>query len=282
MREPTIAVATESELIAFAERRWRDESSQRLYRHLAGSAAWIARDEGIPVGIAFAHASPNEVYLSECYVEPAYRNGGIGASLYDALEIEGEDRATSALLDPADHATLAFFARRGLAAQTPVLRLAGTIPKEEELAALAHGAYRFRVETIDLSHHAGMLDALDRDVRGCERPSDHQLFTSASHGTAVFLDSEFVGYVYVWPDGRVGPIAVASPSYAVQMFALGLLLLVREHGASWCSAGIPGVNLRVVRAALRIGLKIDMGRIYATDRPAGDLGRYVGYHPLLF
>jgi hypothetical protein len=68
----------------------------------------------------------------------------------------------------------------------------------------------------------------------------------------------------------------------VQIFAYALLSLTRTYGASWCSALVPGANLRIARAALRAGLRIEEVSLLTGDAFQGDLSTYVGYHALLF
>ncbi|MHB8146977.1 MAG: GNAT family N-acetyltransferase [Vulcanimicrobiaceae bacterium] len=276
--------ASEDELAYFAARRWPDESGRRLYLYIAQQSkhgAWIVRDEGTPIGIAFARSNGEQQYLSELYVEPSFRNAGLGAALC-AAALGDSDEAVCALLDPLDFAAISLAVRRRLALQLPVLRVAGRIPNEEALSALAFGAYRFRAVPVDPLRHRYAIAALDREVRGCERAADHELFASIATGHAIFLDDECVGYAYVWPDGRVGPLAVSSGAYAPHIFAFALMSLVSHHGASWCTAGVPGTNLRILNAARSIGLRIDMVRFFAGQAPGTELARYVGYHPLLF
>lgn len=268
-----------------AVRRWPDEHSRRLYAHLAHAAprgAWVARDESTPIALAFAHALRDEWFIGELYVEPSFRRAGIGAALMREITRDAGDASLSAFVDADDVAAMKFVATRGLALHVPVVRVAGKIPKEEELAAMAAGDYRFSAVALDPRAHRSALDELDRDVRGSARSEDHIAFAELATGTAFTLNDECVGYTYAWPDGRVGPLVAASGAYVVQFFAFALASLVRTHGASWCSALVPGTNVRVVRAAARAGLALDQVRIFAADQPLRDLSRYVGFHPLAF
>jgi len=186
------------------------------------------------------------------------------------------------VIEANDTASLAFFLRRGMGLLVPLLRVAGEIPKEEELMPMAAGDYRFATMPIDAQEHAGILAALDRDARGTARPNDHASFAQLASGTLLLLNDECVGYVYVWPDGRIGPMVAASGAYLTQFFGFALVALRRTYGASWCTALVPGSNVRVMRAAVRIGLVLDQVRIFATDLPQIDLSRYVGFHALAF
>lgn len=280
-----IARATDDDVRAFAARRWPDDESRQLYIELADAApggAWVARDESTPVALAFTHALEDERYFSEVYVEPSFRGAGIGWRLLQEVGKDDTDLARSALFDAADTSTIAFFLRRGISLNVPVLRIAGAVPREDELVRLAAGDYRFHTEPLDPLAHRFSLDALDREVRGSARGADHRLFSARAAGTVFVLNDEPVGYVYVWRDGRIGPLVAASGAYLAQFYAFALVSLRRTYGASWCTSLVPGNNTRIMRAAMRIGLTLDSVKIFATDQPMLDLSRYVGFHALAF
>ncbi len=280
-----IARATEDDVAEIARRRWSDSETRRLYLYLASVApdgAWIARDEGTPIGIALAHQLETEWYLSDLFVEPSFRGRGLGGRLLAEAARDAGDVTRSGFLDPAELSAVAFFARRRVAARTPVLRFAGRIPKEEQLAALAAGEHRFETQPLDPVRHRFALDALDAERRGSARHADHLYFAANASGSAFSISGELVGYAYAWPDGRIGPLASFSPSYVVPFFAFAMMALTRTHGASWCSALVPAVNVRVARAAGDAGLKIDGVSLFARDSDEMDMSRYVGYHALLF
>ena len=280
-----VAHATDDDVAEIARRRWRDTETRRLYLYLASVApngAWVARDEGTAIGIAIAHQLETEWYLSDLFVEPSFRGQGLGARLLEEAARDAGDVTRSGFLDPPELSGIAFFARRRVAARTPVFHFAGRIPKEEQLAALAAGEHRFETEPLDPIRHRSALDALDRETRGSARQADHLYFASNAHGSAFLINGEFVGYAYVWPDGTIGPIASFSPSYIVPFFAFGMMALARSLGASWCSTLVPAINVRVARAALDAGLKIDGVKLFARDSDEMDMSRYVGYHSLLF
>ncbi|MGB6985767.1 MAG: GNAT family N-acetyltransferase [Candidatus Aquilonibacter sp.] len=285
MNEPQIAAAKEADVREMAARRWPDESSRKLYLHLAEGAprgAHVARDAGTPVGIAFTHQLESEWFVSELYVEPSFRGAGLGWKLLRAATADSGDVSLAGVIEANDLGSLAFFLRRGMGLQVPLLRIAGEIPKEDELLPMAAGDYRFSTLPIDPRGHVTILAALDREARGTGRPHDHVRFAETATGTLLLINDECVGYVYVWPDGRIGPMVSASSAYLTQFFGFALVSLRRTYGASWCTALVPGSNVRVMRAAVRIGLVLDQVRIFATDLAQIDLSRYIGYHALDF
>lgn len=215
-------------------------------------------------------------------MEPSFRNSGIAGQLLDAAFADAGDAARRMLVEPQDGAALVLALRRGLAPQTAVLSTAGPTPREDALLAMAAGDYRFQVDALDPIAHGFALNALDRETRGTTRSEDHARFAQESAGLAVFLDGEFVAYAYVWPSGRIGPVAASSAQYLTQIFAYAIVTLQRTFGASWCTALIPGDAVRLLRAVLRSGLRIERALTLAGDAPLPDPSRYVAFHPLVF
>jgi GNAT superfamily N-acetyltransferase len=281
--EISIAVASADDIRAIARRRKYDEAALRVALEFADrGTVWTARDGGEAVGIAIAHAAEEERYVGELFVEPSYRGQGIGGRLLDAAFAEADDAARVMLVDPAEPAASALAYRRGLAPRELVVRFAGAIPQEEELARMAAGSYRFGVEALDQVAHELGIAALDRETRGRARDADHAFFARFATGQVFFLDGDLVAYAYVSPDGHVGPLACAAQAYLVQIFAYVLVTLARRHRASWCTTLVPGANLRIARAALRAGLRIEQTFALARDSGEMDLSRYVASNALLF
>jgi hypothetical protein len=192
-----------------------------------------------------------------------------------------DEIAHAMLVDPLDPSSLACAIRFGLTPHEPLLRIAGTIPRDDELAKMAAGDYRFQVDAVDPVANALGLSELDRQTRGVARRPDHMRFAQSASGHAFFLNGEFVAYAYAWPDGRIGPLASASEAYLVQIFAYALVTLRREYGASWCTALVPGSNRRIARTALRAGLRIRTSSLIARNSWLGDMSTYIAYHELL-
>ncbi len=278
-----IGVAGGDEVRSIQRRRNCDDAAIRLALDSAErGTVWVARDAGESVGIAVAHDSEDERYLGDLFVEPSYRGTGVGGALLAEAFSDAGDRARAMRVDPGDAGSLVLGLRQRMILREPVVRFAGAIPREEELAKMAAGDYRFEVDTVDPVSHGFGLRGLDVQTRGTARDADHEQFARSATGHAFFLRGELIAYGYVWPDGRIGPLACASQAYLVQIFAYALLSLTRTYGAAWCTALIPGSNVRIARAAVRAGLMIEEVSLLAAAAFQGDLSTYVGYHSLLF
>jgi GNAT superfamily N-acetyltransferase len=282
---PLIVQANDDDVAYFAKRRCKDEHDRALWFYVAEVAphgVWVAKDVATPVGMAIPHEMDDEWFLSELFVEPSFRGQGIGNQLLVAAAGEAGEATRSGMLYPQELGGLAFFAQRSVAMQTPVISIAGEIPRDEALARMAAGENRFRTESLDMVLHRTALVALDREVRGTSRVLDHQYFLQNAHGVAFYLGDEFVAYAYVWPSGRIGPLCVLSATYAVQVLAFALGAVKRTYEASWCTLLVPGTNVRTLRAAMRASLKIEDVYLFGSEAGALDLSRYVGLHRLLF
>lgn len=280
-----VVQASADDVAHFARRRWRDEHSRKLYvdlAHVAPNGVFVAKDEGTPIGIAIPHALEDEWFLSEIFVEPSFQKQGIGWHLLSEAAKDAGEVTRSGLLEADARGGIAFFLRRGVSLQTPIVEVSGSIPHENELGRMAAGEYRFITEPLDPVGHRAALSQLDREVRGSARPLDHLYFSDNGHGFIFRRDEELAGYAYVWPSGRIGPMVAASQTYLVQFLAFGLATLRQSYAASWCTMLVPGTNIRIMRAAMRAGLNIEGVRLFASDSGLLDFSRYIGFHSLLF
>jgi GNAT superfamily N-acetyltransferase len=274
--------ASVDDVRAIQARRHVDDFTMRLSLASAdGGNAWVARDDGDVIALAACDSTEEERYVGDLYVSPSFRGQGIATRLVEAAFEDSGEATRAVVVDLADAGGVALSLQFGLLHLEVVLRLSGAIPKEDDLAPMAAGDYRFEVSPIDPLAHSFALNALDRETRGAARTDEHRLWCTAATGQAFFSQGEFVGYAYVWPDGRIGPCAVASGAYARQIFAFCLLSLQRGYGASWCTLFVPASNMRVTRAALRARLRIEETFALARDARS-ELERYVGFHKLAF
>ncbi len=287
MRESRVRIvpASEDDVLTFARTRCGNEHDARLYLDLAAQAssgAWVAKDDETPIAIAFGYASDGEVQLCELFVEPSFRGSGIARALFERVFEDDGDARAALQFEPSATGAVALCARAGIAAHAPVFRVAGAIPREEDLARLAAGEYRFGAGPIDLATHGFAVDGLDREVRGTSRRALHAMLAERASGIAFTLNNELVGYAYIWPSGRIGPFAAASTAFVEQFFGFALVSLTRTYGASWCTALIPGANVRALRAMRRAALRVEHVSIFASRAFSGDFSRYLGCHALAF
>ncbi len=271
--------ASSEDLVEYAARRFDDTLSRSLFGAAQG---YVVRDQQTPVGVALFRDNEDERFLTDLYVEPTFRGHGYGHALLREGFAEAGDRTRSALVPTGVLDAIALLAEAGIASLEPVFRISGAIPNDDALLPIAAGDYRFGTEPLDPIRHVSALAQLDRETRGTARDADHAFFVGVARGIIFRLDEEIVGYVYLHASGHIGPLVVASPAYAAQLFGYAMVALRRETGASWCTTLIPGRNLRALKAAHLAGLRIDAEMHYASDSRLCDFERYLGFHSLLF
>lgn len=284
MAEIAIVPADDDRLEEIARRHFGDESVGLLLAIARSDrdGAWLALDESTPIGMCVAHDLEDERYVSPMVVEAGFRGQGIARELLARALGDGSSVSPSALVDVSQPAAMAFALKSGLALRMPVTSVAGAIPADDILLELAGGLQKFEVRPLDPFAQARALDALDRRARGSARIRDHQELFSRGAGNAFFIDNEMVGYAYVHRDGRIGPLAAVAATYVAPVFAYSLATIRRTFGATWCTALIPGVNMRAIRVALRAGLTVERSYIFTGDVAIGELECYVGGDPVLF
>ena len=122
---------------------------------------------------------------------------------------------------------------------------------------------------------AAALEALDRAILGYAHPQDHAFLRETGRLGHLYEagDGRIVGYGYVSPVGRIGPLAVEDE--ALLPGVLGHLLRAVEPAGAF-SAWVPGAAGAAVTSLLDAGLRLeDFPALLCWDRPFADFSRYL-------
>ena len=95
------------------------------------------------------------------------------------------------------------------------------------------------------------IGPIDAAAYGFDRAVDHAYWQTAAHLTTWTRGGQTVAYSYVWPGGRIGPVAGLDPASAAAALEGEL---ARATGA--VTVHIPGSSRALVAVALRRGLRI--------------------------
>jgi GNAT superfamily N-acetyltransferase len=235
--------------------------------------------------VAFASAIRRDQvwFLGMLFVHPDEQARGLGRALLEAVLPAAGDPATLATCtDAAQPISSALYARYGLVPRMPVLELVGR-PNETGPPALPGGVRAAPFELLAAGpadgpgplRLAAALDALDRTVLGYAHPQDHAYLGETGRLGHLYEagDGRIVGYGYVSPAGRVGPLAVEDA--ALLPGVLGHLLHVVEPAGAF-SAWVPGAAGAAVTSLLDAGLRLeDFPALLCWDRPFADFTRYI-------
>ena len=265
----------------------------RLFEHLIETGpvhAWVAVAGGSIVGFALAHRRGDRWFLGFLFVLEAWQRGGMGRALLEQVLPADRDRCTLGVCAEAiQPVSTGLYARFGMVPRMPVYLLAGELRPD----ALGRDPDRLSVTPLSALDDAprelgggspfgpralGRVAALDRELLGIERTEDHRFWRATGRLGLLFhgpgdADGAALGYGYVQPSGRLGPILVREPSLLTPALA-ELTDAVVPPGA-W-QAIVPGVAAHALVPLLAGGLRIEGGpAVYASDWAGPPFDRYL-------
>lgn len=292
--------ASEALLQARGETPWprNPPALARLFEHLVTSdpeCAVVAVSGAVPgdgelVGFALAHRRADRWLLGFLFVLPDWQGGGLGRALVEATLPDDHARwRLGVCVEAVQPVATGLYASLGMVPRLPLYLLLGT---------LRTGALRERPDLLVATPFAALDPApgepgtgsplgpnalaavgrLDRALLGGERPADHRLLRASGRLGLVFHrpgtpPNEAIGYGYVQPVGRIGPVLMTEPSLLEP--ALAELTTAVTPSDGW-QVTVPGVAAHALGPLLAGGLRIDGGpAIYAADWDGPPFDRYL-------
>ena len=207
-----------------------------VLRHDPGRC-WVAEDHGRVIGFVAAIVRGDDWFLSSLFVQPGNQGVGLGRALLDRAWGSAARRRT--LTDAIQPVSNGLYARRGLIPATPALHLGGnpTIDAPDGLEPDIPDAKALRL--------------LDSAGYGFDRAVDHAYWRDAASCTVWLRGGTPAAYSYVFPGGRIGPIAGLTGRDAAAALRSELARSRGETGLV-----VPGSARAVVAAAFEAGLRV--------------------------
>jgi GNAT superfamily N-acetyltransferase len=266
----------------------------RLFEHFVRTdpdGAWVAIEDDEIVGFAIAHRRGDRWFLAFLFVLEAWQGMGVGHALLERALPADADRPGLRLgvcAEAIQPVSTALYARSGMVPRAPIYLLAG------RLRAGVLERDPTRLDPVPLT----MLDDLpfepggsppgpnalagvtlvDREVLGVERPQDHAFWRATGRLGLLFRDPWHregppLGYGYVQPSGRLGPVVVRDPRLLPA--ALAELTDAVTPPDAW-QAIVPGPAAEALVPLLRAGMRIEGGpAVYAADWDGPPFDRYL-------
>jgi hypothetical protein len=207
------------------------------------------------------------------FVDPVEQANGIGRALLERLLADTDGLVLGTATDTAQPISNALYARLGIVPRMPCLNLVGRPVGPGVLPALPDGLSAMPIDRV-----TGALAEVDRMVLGYERPADHAWLLGDGKRAWVYRDGDgaearIVGYGYVAPVGRIGPVAAVDPAHLPAI--VGHLLTAHEPpGAS--SIWVPGAAGEVLATLLRAGLRLEaFPALFCWTAPLAPFDRYL-------
>ncbi|MGH7628802.1 MAG: GNAT family N-acetyltransferase [Gemmatimonadales bacterium] len=246
-----------------------------LFDHLARTAehAWLAEEDGAPVGYARSIARDGTLELTEFFVLPGRQSAGLGRELMARAFPDDGSRHRSIIATP-DLRALARYLRAGLAARFPIYgfsRAARALALPPTVDAHPMDDSAATLET---------LAAIDRANLGFRRDVDHRWLRTVREGYLFREGERLVGYGYV---GGVynGPFAVLDEADwpAVLTHAERRVTALTPVVAF----DVPLINRSAAAWLLSQGYRMsDFVNYYLSDHPTGHFERHIITTPSFF
>lgn len=240
---------------------------------------WLAIEGGLLIGFSVGFVRDELWFLSDLFVLPEAHNKGVGRELMRRCLDGGVERGTRirAVVSSGDPGAQALYIRAGMVPRFSIFGLIGPVRGLKELAP-ATGTIR---QAAPSRTWIGRLGDLDEMVWGRRRDADHRFWLGAFNMTCLTIadaSGGLLGYAYYeaseYEPRRVGPIAARTAR-------LQLLLLraigdaMSEEGAGTLEMRVPGINMTVMSALLKLGFRIDHLLQFMSSRAFGQFDRYV-------
>jgi GNAT superfamily N-acetyltransferase len=237
---------------------------------------WVAEVAAEIVGFGVAILHDQVCYLAALHVMPAYQGQGIGRTLLERCM--GRDNAPKASLwttiaDSLNPVSNAIYARFGMIGWVPLIPLSGSLPTNAiEVDSVFAATAR---SLADSPQQLAGLAAIDQQVLGFSRNTEHQhwLRQPDVQGYCFGDPARPFGYVYLWSDGAIGPLAVKETADIEPMLAFCLQEL-QAGGIETVSIKLPGLCRGGVRYLVKQGLHFGHALLILSSEPFGQLDRY--------
>ena len=262
------------------------EPLRRLLAHFLRTDAerfWVAVDPAADdrvVGFGSATVRGDTWFLGMLFVLPELQGRGLGRTLLERVMPSSRGSSPAALVmgtatDSVQPISNALYSQYGMVPRLPVFSLVGRPERPDALPPLPPGVRVTESVPDTRAAEAAEIAAIDVATLGHDHPQDHA-FLEAEGRRRFIARSErgiALGYGYIAPSGRFGPIAATDPAILAPL-AGQLLAAVRAPGAY--AAWIPGAADQLFVALLRAGFRFEsFPALLLWNRPFADFSRYV-------
>lgn len=221
-------------------------------------AFWVAEEEGKIVGFSNSFMRGSFWYFSWLFISPSYQGRDIGRNLLERTLASWKNTEIT------NRATITFafnpvsqflYMKYGMYPREPAYYVEAPSKRIAEGMQRADGL-DFE-ELTSLRDGAEILRQMDELVLGFSLDWHHEYFFEIKGRCYIFKDKgKPVGYAYVHPNGRVGPMAVNSNEFTEPVLETALNLSAGQ-GVEKVGYWMPGSNIHAVKLALKYKMRLD-------------------------
>jgi GNAT superfamily N-acetyltransferase len=241
---------------------------------------FIAEDSGKIIGATFSWIRENLWFLSHLFILPEYQGKGVGRSLLEktfGYSMRKGIYTRCVITMSFNTSSVSLYMRNGmLPLQNIFLFGLSGIPE-----ALTSDGDAISWEYADsTSWGSDDFNSIDKEVLGFHRTVHHRYFIESQHTPCLLFKNRtgtLVAYAYLWPDGRIGPVAALKEAPFEKV--LHIAVDNARRAGTYLTMMIPGANRKAIEAALNMGFTIKLPYILLSSDPFGLWGSYLFHSP---
>ena len=239
---------------------------------------WVAEDNGQVCGFSLSWMRESLWFLAFLFILPSHQGKGIGRTLMERAMEYGRDAGVThrALITAAyNPVSISLYLRYGMYPREPLYSItcaSATLASSGDLKS-------FNAERLAATQsNIEQLSRLDEHVLGFPRERHHHYLLNAKDATCyVFKRHDRPeGYAYIWPNGRIGPLAVVVPTAFEKVMTAALSLAACQNSAE-VSALIAGSNEQAMSIAVKNKMQIKRPSLLMSSKPFGNWSNYLFY-----
>jgi len=241
---------------------------------------FVAEDSGRIVGAAFSWIRENLWFLSHLFILPEHQGKGIGRNLLARTLDYSRTNAVSTrcvITMAFNTSSVNLYLQNGMFPMQSIYLFAS--PGKQGVH-LSHDESVSCEYADPASLKSQVFNGIDRETLGFHRPAHHRYFIEDRQiPCLLFRDTsgDPAAYAYLWPDGRIGPIAALREIPFEKVLRIAV-----DHAsetASLLTMMIPGSNIKGIEAAIDLGFKVRLPYVLLSSRPFGFWGSYLFHSP---
>jgi GNAT superfamily N-acetyltransferase len=242
---------------------------------------FVAEDSGKIIGATFSWIRETLWFLSHLFILPEYQGKGIGKTLLKKSLEYSENRriVTRCVITMAfNTVSLSLYMRNGMFPLQNIILFGLSGPPN----ALKNGYDSLSWEYAEPAA-SGIMDDLhtiDKAVLGLSRTGHHRYFMEDQQTPCLLFRNRqdtIIGYAYLWPDGRIGPVAAMKDATIDTI--LGIAVEQSRNKSPNITMMIPGSNRVATETALSMGFTVRLPYTLLSNQPFGAWDRYLFHSP---
>jgi GNAT superfamily N-acetyltransferase len=241
---------------------------------------FIAEDAQKVVGATISWVRGSLWFLSHLFILPEYQGRGIGKVLLNRT-LENCIRVGADLLSVItmafNPASIALYMGKGMYPIESIYLLSLRPGSARNTPESPPGTSR---EVLGRSSRQWEdISLIDEEVLGISRARHHQFFQEDKKvkGYLLRYKGRAVAYAYLWPDGRIGPLAALQDAPYKDVLK-AFIRLARDLSPE-LTMMVPGSNKTALGVAFSLGFTIRKPYLLLSSRPFGIWERYIFHSP---